>query len=57
MFLGLQDEAEKPVEKPEQDEEIGDEDGKGDAEVHDCLKSDESDDDLFNCLSSYKSEI
>lgn len=51
MFLGLQEEAEKP----EKDEEVGDEDGKGDAEVRD--KSDESDDDLFNCLGSYKSEF
>lgn len=51
------EEAEKPAEKLEKDEEIGDEDGKGDAEVHNSLKSDESDDDLFNCLGSYNSEF
>ncbi|XP_030521991.1 uncharacterized protein LOC115735072 isoform X3 [Rhodamnia argentea] len=51
------EEAEKPAEKPDKDTEIGDEDGKGDAEVHDSSKSDDSDDDLFNCLSSYKSEF
>jgi len=53
----VQEEAEKPAEKLEKDEEIGDEDGKGDAEVHNSLKSDESDDDLFNCLGSYNSEF
>ncbi|KAF8042474.1 hypothetical protein BT93_A0950 [Corymbia citriodora subsp. variegata] len=51
------EEAEKPAEKPEKDEEVGDEDGKGHAEVHDSLKSDESDDDLFNILGSYNSEF
>ncbi|KAI3442914.1 SANT domain-containing protein [Psidium guajava] len=50
-------ETNEEAEKPEKDAEIGDEDGKGDAEVHDSSKSDDSDDDLFNCLSSYKSEL
>ncbi|XP_056159561.1 uncharacterized protein LOC115675356 isoform X3 [Syzygium oleosum] len=48
-------ETNEEAEKPEKDEEVGDEDGKGDVEVRD--KSDESDDDLFNCLGSYKSEF
>lgn len=58
VFHGLQEEAEKP----EKDAEIGvedgkGEDGKGNAEVHVSFKPDESDDDLFNCLGSYKSEL